>query len=76
MATWLAMEFYRPESPGDVAIKLTPAAQGRLEVYLDGEKIFDRLKEGSEYPNSAKALELKMAIAEKIFEVDEALATS
>ena len=76
MAAWLAIEFYRSESPGDVAIKLTPAGQGRLEVNLDGENIFDRLKEGSEYPNSTKVIELKMLIAEKVFEVDEALATS
>jgi hypothetical protein len=43
-----------------------------LEVYLDGEKIFDRKDEGGVYPNLTRANELKMVIAEKIFEVEEA----
>lgn len=71
---WLAAEFLKGDNPGDIAIKLTPAAQGRLEVYLDGDKIFDRKDEDGVYPNLSRANELKMAIAEKIFEVDEAVA--
>jgi len=59
---------------GDIAVKLTPAGQGRLEVYLDGAKIFDRKDEGGKYPDMNKANELKMVVADKIFEVDEATA--
>ncbi len=70
----MAMECWRSESPGDVAITLTPAGQGRLEVYLDGDKIFDR-KEAGGYPNLTKANELKMVIAEKIYEVEQASAS-
>jgi predicted Rdx family selenoprotein len=66
------MEFWRSQEPGDIAIKLTPADRGRLEVYLDGEKIFDRKEEDGVYPNLTRANQLKMVIAEKIFEVDEA----
>jgi hypothetical protein len=47
-----------------------------LEVYLDGEKIFDRKEENGVYPNLTRANELKMVIAEKIFEVDEATSSA
>ena len=59
------------DRPGDVALKMTPNGNGRLEVYLDGEKIFDRKEDGG-YPDLPKVNELKMTIAEKIFETDQA----
>ena len=67
----MATEFFRSDAPGDVAIKMTPSDRGRLEVYLDGEKIFDR-KEDGKFPDLSKVNELKMIIAEKIFELEEA----
>ncbi len=67
----MATEFFRSDAPGDVAIKVTPSNKGRLEVYLDGEKIFDR-KEAGAFPDLSKVNELKMAIAEKLFELEEA----
>tara|TARA_Y100000815_G_C13162728_1_gene432302 strand:- start:572 stop:775 length:204 start_codon:yes stop_codon:yes gene_type:complete len=67
----LATEFFRSDAPGDVAIKMTPSDRGRLEVYLDGEKIFDR-KEDGKFPDLSRVNELKMIIAEKIFELEEA----
>jgi predicted Rdx family selenoprotein len=44
-----------------------------MEIYLDGQKIFDRKEEG-EYPNMTRVSELKWVIAEKIEEVDAAVA--
>ena len=67
----MANEFFRSDAPGDVAIKMTPTDKGRLEVYLDGDKIFDR-KEAGAFPDLGKVNELKMAIAEKIFDVEDA----
>ncbi len=67
----MATEFFRSDAPGDVAIKMTPSDRGRLEVYLDGEKIFDR-KEDGKFPDLSRVNELKMIIAEKIFELEEA----
>ena len=64
----MANEFFRSDAPGDVAIKVTPSDKGRLEVYLDGDKIFDR-KEAGAFPDLGKVNELKMAIAEKIFDL-------
>ena len=53
-------------------MKLTPDGKGRLEVYLDGDKIFDRKEDGG-FPDLGKVNELKMTIAEKLFEIEEAL---
>ena len=52
---------------------MTPADRGRLEVYLDGKKIFDR-KDDGDYPNLTRVNELKWVIGEKIEEVDAAVA--
>ena len=50
---------------------MTPSDKGRLEVYLDGDKIFDR-KEAGAFPDLGKGNELKMTIAEKIFDLEDA----
>jgi selenoprotein W-related protein len=73
MAMWMLTEFWRSQNPGDIAIKLTPDAKGKLEVYLDGKKIYDKKEEGV-YPNLTRVNELKMVIAERIFEIDEEVA--
>ena len=67
----MATEFFHSDAPGDVAIKITPSDKGRLEVYLDGEKIFDR-KEAGAFPDLGKVNEMKMAIAERLYELEEA----
>ncbi len=66
----MATELWGAHNPGDIAIKLTPASQGRLEVYVDGDKIFDRKTDGG-YPDLPKVNELKMALMEKIFEAEQ-----
>ena len=68
----MATEFFRSDAPGDIAMKLTPDGKGRLEVYLNGEKIFDRKEDGG-FPDLGKVNELKMTIADKLFEIEEAL---
>ena len=74
MATWLAMEIWRSQNAGDIAIKMTPAGGGRVGVYLDVVKIFDSKEEGGKYPEMNRGNELKMVIGDKIFEIDEARA--
>jgi predicted Rdx family selenoprotein len=62
----MANEFFRTFG-GDVGISLTPGANGRLEVYLDGEKIFDRKEEeGEKYPDLARVRQLKQVIKAKL----------
>ncbi len=42
---------------------------GRLEVVLDGEMLFDRKAEGGEYPSLSKVRELKRTVREKLEQV-------
>ena len=59
----MANEFFRAFG-GDAAITITPKGQGIMEVFADGEKIFDKIAEG--YPDLARVRQMKAAIAEKI----------
>ena len=43
---------------------------------LNGELIFDRKADPNGFPNLTKINELKMMVAEKIFEFDTAVASS
>ena len=49
-----------------MGISLTPGANGRLEIYLDGEKIFDRKEEEGKYPDLARVRQLKQVIQAKL----------
>ncbi len=60
---WMANEFFRAFG-GDAAITITPKGQGIMEVFANGEKIFDKITEG--YPDLARVRKMKAAIAEKI----------
>lgn len=61
----MANEFFRAYG-GDVGISLTPGANGRFEVYLDGEKIFDRKEEGNIYPDLSRVRKMKEVIKAKL----------
>ncbi len=62
---WMATEFFR-QFGNQVGISLTPAANGRLEVYVDGEKIFDRHEEDGKYPDLTRVRELRNVIQAKV----------
>jgi len=52
---------------GDVGVSLTPGANSRFEVYLDGEKIYDRmLEEGKPMPDLIKLRQLKKVVQAKL----------
>ena len=61
----MANEFFRAYGP-DAAISITPGAHGRIEVYLDGEKIFDRKEEGDIYPDLTRVRKMKTQIQAKL----------
>lgn len=61
----MANEFFRAYGP-DAAISLTPGANGRFEVYLDGEKIFDKKEEGNVFPELSRVRKMKEVIKAKL----------
>ncbi|MCH7712458.1 MAG: Rdx family protein [Chloroflexi bacterium] len=61
----MATEFFRAYGP-DAAITISPRGQGIMEVFLDGERIFDKKGEGNIYPDLARVREMKKVIAAKI----------
>jgi predicted Rdx family selenoprotein len=61
----VANEFFRAFG-GDAAISLTPGSNGRFEVRLDGEKIFDRKEEDNIYPDLGRVRKMKQVIKEKL----------
>jgi predicted Rdx family selenoprotein len=61
----VANEFFRAYGP-DAAISLTPGANGRFEVYLDGEKIFDKKEEGNVFPELSRVRKMKEVIKAKL----------
>ena len=61
----MANEFFRAYGP-DAAISISPGAHGRMEVYLDGQKIFDRKEEGDIYPDLSRVRKMKTQIQAKL----------
>ncbi len=61
----MANEFFRAYGP-DAAITITPTGGGILEVFVDGEKIYDRIGEGNRYPDLTRVQEMKKVIQEKL----------
>jgi predicted Rdx family selenoprotein len=61
----MANEFFRTFGP-DVAITISPRGQGIMEVYLDGQRIFDRKAEGGIYPDLARVRKMKEVIKSRI----------
>ena len=60
----MANEFFRAYGP-DAAITISPRGQGIMEVFLDGERIFDKKAEGI-YPDLTRGRDMKKVISEKI----------
>ena len=61
----MANEFFRTFG-GDAAVSLTPGSNGRFEVYMDGEKIFDKKEEGNAFPELSRIRKLKQVIQAKL----------
>lgn len=69
----MANEFFRAYG-GDAAITISPRGQGIMEVFVDGEKIFDKKAEGNIYPELGRVRKMKEVIAAKIAQADLAVA--
>ena len=61
MATEIWHEF------GEAApVTMIPVGGGRLEVYADGEVLFDRKAEGGTYPEMKRVREIKEEIKKRL----------
>jgi predicted Rdx family selenoprotein len=61
MATEIWHEF-----ADDAPVTLIPVGDGRLEVWADGEVLFDRRAEGGAYPEMERVRQIKQQIKQKL----------
>ncbi len=50
----------------DAPVTIIPVADGRLEVYANGEVLFDRKAEGGAYPEMKRVREIKQQIKQRL----------
>ena len=67
----MANEFFRHYGP-DVAVTISPRGQGIMEVFVDGERIFDKKGEGNVFPDLARVRKMREFIEEKIGSLEPA----
>jgi predicted Rdx family selenoprotein len=61
----MANEFFRHYG-ADVAIAISPRGQGIMEVFFNGERIFDKKGEGNIYPDLKRVREMRQIIDAKV----------
>ena len=61
----MANEFFRHYG-ADVAITISPRGQGIMEVFFNGERIFDKKGEGNIYPDLKRVREMREVIDAKV----------
>ena len=65
----MANEFFRHFGP-DAAVAISPRGQSIMEVFVDGERIYDKKGEGNQFPDLARVRLMLGYIREKIAETD------
>jgi predicted Rdx family selenoprotein len=58
-------EFFA-EGGRDVAVKLTPGVSGIFQVFVDGEKIYDKAEEGGKYPDLPRVKQLRAIVKDRL----------
>ena len=61
----MATEFWHAFG-ADAPITLIPVTNGRLEVYANDEKLFDRKEEGGIYPEMKRVRQIKEEIKQRL----------
>ena len=56
------------EGGTDVAITLTPGTGGILQVFADGETIYDKAKEDGKFPDLPRVKEIRAQIRKRLGE--------
>ena len=54
------------EGGAGVAITLTPGVGGVLQVFLDGEKVYDKKDEDNQTPHLNRVKEIRAALSERL----------
>ncbi len=50
----------------DAPVTLIPVTDGRLEVYVNGDKLYDRKAEGGAYPEMRRVRDIKAEIKRRL----------
>ena len=64
----MVSEFFQAGG-SDVSIKVTPGESGVLQVYVDGDKIYDKKEEGNTTPHLNRVKELKAIVTDRLASV-------
>ena len=54
------------EGGKEVAIKLTPGVAGILQVYVDGDKIFDKKEEDGKFPDLPRVKQMRAVVRDRL----------
>ena len=61
----MASEFFA-EGGKEVAIKITPGIAGILQVFVDGDKIYDKAEEDGQFPNLPRVKQMRAVFKDKL----------
>ena len=54
------------EGGKDVAIKMPPGVAGILQVYVDGDKIFDKKEEDGKFPDLPRVKQMRAVVRDRL----------
>ena len=61
----MASEFFA-EGGKEVAVKITPGVAGILQVFVDGDKIYDKAEEDGQFPTLPRVKQMRAVIKDKL----------
>lgn len=65
----MANEFFRHFGP-DAAVAISPRGQSIMEVFVDGERIYDKKGEGNVFPDLGRVRQMLAHVRERIEQAD------
>jgi len=65
IAIWMATEFFA-EGDRDMALTLTPGTYDVLQVYVDGEKIYDKQAEQNQFPTLPRVQQMREVVRARL----------